>query len=562
MLSGKMNRNAVKVWLDTLDNDIYRQIQEAGYNASMLDPSERVALQISYKLNDILDGEAADDVSGRNIVLMQRGLDSISAISLSNWIRKTYGVAIPLQTYLSSETSVRSLASLVGHDTVADPQQLVQQAPKVTAPTTGQMDLKAEFNKFDSKLAKLPISSQESTQPTQQPRSFLVTGSTGFLGSQIVRQLLERPDISKVVCLIRGDDDAHAKKRMLEAAHIGRWWKPAFEARLEVWRGDLSKPLLGLDASRWSRIGAGPGDENAIDAIIHNGAVVHWQAGYRDMSDANIGSTVDLLSTLSTAAVAPRFSYVAGGYFAAANETEEDILPQLRDADGYSQTKFLSQMLTTHHGDRVSRARPQVSLPSVIKPGLIVGDAQHGVSNVDDFLWRVVAASVRVGAYNGDEAGDANAWLQIAGSDQIAASIIDSCLHSSPANRSVRFVDGISVGEMWRMLRDERGYPLRPVSPAEWLRLLKEDMEREGKTHLLFPVFQYLEEKEGSLGIRRPTDGAPVYPQEETQLRIQKSIEYLEGIGYLGSTGPTANGTAAMPAFRRSGLMLKKTSSS
>src|SRR5690242_918659 len=105
--------------------------------------------------------------------------------------------------------------------------------------------------------------------PSQTPSTLLVTGSTGFLGSQIVRQLLLRPEVKRVFCVVRAVDDTQAQERMMDVARKGQWWQPDLADRLEAWSGDLGKPRLGLDATRWALITSG-----GIEAIIHNGAVV------------------------------------------------------------------------------------------------------------------------------------------------------------------------------------------------------------------------------------------------------------------------------------------------
>ncbi len=451
---------------------------------------------------------------------------------------------------LSASITVRNIFAC---PVVADLAEKVSEPPGPL--TTDKIDLRAEFQKFQQRLAGLSLPKPSNFGTWKTPKSFLVTGASGFLGSSIVNQLLQRPEVCRVICLVRGDNDDHANKKMIRAAQKGRWWRHEFARRLEVWRGDLSRPRLGLDDSRWKRIGAGPTSNDAVGAIIHNGAIVHFQASYQHISDANINSTVDLLSAWSLAPSPPRFLYIMGGYFTGAEESDDQVLELLSGAHSYAQTKFISEMLVRHQSERVCQLRPDAPRPRVVKPGMIIGDAAHGVCNVDDFIWRVVASAIRINGYNSQELDDPNAWLLLAGSDQIASRTVDSCMQSSVETQPVRFVDGVPVGLLWRILMDEHGYALKPMSAEEWLRHLKDDIDREGASHPLYPVFDILQQSQGFLGIPRPTDGVPIFPVEETALRLRTSIDYLKEIGFFRTTtGQRLSSSTPGLVFRRSGV--------
>ena len=79
--------------------------------------------------------------------------------------------------------------------------------------------------------------------------SVLVTGATGFIGRQVVRQLLAAR--RSVVALARGRDGATASERVVTA--LGRL--PA-AAELDVVEGDLAAPECGLVRKDWQRLRA------------------------------------------------------------------------------------------------------------------------------------------------------------------------------------------------------------------------------------------------------------------------------------------------------------------
>jgi len=79
--------------------------------------------------------------------------------------------------------------------------------------------------------------------------SVLITGSTGFIGREIVRRLLAAR--RSVVAMARGRDGATARDRM--AAALGA---PPADVRLDVIEGDLALPECGLDPGDWRRLRA------------------------------------------------------------------------------------------------------------------------------------------------------------------------------------------------------------------------------------------------------------------------------------------------------------------
>ncbi len=78
----------------------------------------------------------------------------------------------------------------------------------------------------------------------------LLTGATGFLGPRIARLLLESTDHDLAV-LVRGRDKDDARRRL---QRIWSEWPETSDAidggRVQVIRGDLSLPLLGVEADR------------------------------------------------------------------------------------------------------------------------------------------------------------------------------------------------------------------------------------------------------------------------------------------------------------------------
>ncbi|MGC2619264.1 MAG: SDR family oxidoreductase, partial [Acidobacteriaceae bacterium] len=78
----------------------------------------------------------------------------------------------------------------------------------------------------------------------------LVTGATGFLGVQLVRELLVRQPNARLALLIRDRPGLTGQQR-------ADAFVPASDRhRVEVFSGDVAQPNCGLDAATTSRLAA------------------------------------------------------------------------------------------------------------------------------------------------------------------------------------------------------------------------------------------------------------------------------------------------------------------
>ena len=158
--------------------------------------------------------------------------------------------------------------------------------------------------------------------------------------------------------------------------------------------GDLSQPQLGIDILTWKRL------SKEVDVVIHNGASVHWVKRYHEMMPPNVLSTIDAMR-LCKEGKPKRFAFVnstavldSDHYIKLSEDltrtgqgsiTEEDDMLGSRTGlgTGYGQTKCVSEQLIREAGKRGLQG-------TIIRPGYILGDAETGVCNVDDFMIRML----------------------------------------------------------------------------------------------------------------------------------------------------------------------------
>ncbi|MCJ1262027.1 hypothetical protein MMC22_001896 [Lobaria immixta] len=523
-VSAKVDRKAVGAWLQALDCD---PLSAAHLNlgldkARAISNHETVALAISTEVADLIargNIHISTALRGRNVILRDVGLDSIQVISLSMFVKQKFGVKVDVGFLTHADMSIQGVADCV--------QRLLAgvQENSVHPPT----DVMREFYMFQRLVE----------QSFKRPETFsnvFVTGATGYLGTHILFSLLAQPNIGKVIVHVRATSVEHGMQRIIHSATLARWWSDSILERLEVWQGDLTQPRIGLKRQQWERLaGIGPKSER-VDAIIHNGAAVIWNADFQTLKAANVHATVELLSATIESPSILKFIYISGGqHLNPLEDNEQEIADEVTSSTGYAQTKFVSELLVK----RLSQRRTQDPQRfSIVKPGFIIGSAQDGIASIDDFLWRLVASCIDIKGYNATEA---DGWLFISDITQVAHTVVNSFNCSADDGLTVKILNGLTVGQFWEVLTQECGFELRPMDQESWLEAMGRDIEQKREAHHLWPLIDTFEKDQGRLGSARMPSERSAMRTAEVKCAIKKNIEYLRLIGFL----PTADGVRA-----------------
>jgi thioester reductase-like protein len=226
--------------------------------------------------------------------------------------------------------------------------------------------------------------------------SVLLTGATGFLGSQLLRELLTTTSAT-VYCLVGGGRSPEECRQRLHTSYVATGLPPPTEAqaaRIIPVAGDLASPSLGLSSGEFERLA------DAIDAIIHSGALVRFLCPYRLLRAPNVLGTQAILRLatqrktkwihfVSTVAI---FRSAPGAGAPARAVEDDDITPLGRSLrQGYALSKWAAEMA-------LAAARCRGALVNVFRLGYVSGVSTTGVSSTDDARTLFMKACRELGA--------------------------------------------------------------------------------------------------------------------------------------------------------------------
>jgi len=128
----------------------------------------------------------------------------------------------------------------------------------------------------------------------ENPKFTLLTGATGFVGVNMLSELLESTS-AVIYLLIRADNEKHALERLLKT--INEQLLPVSlynKERIKLLTGDLSKPFLGLSPDQYDKL------TKTIDVVYHAGSAVNFIQPYSYMKAANIGALHTIIKFATT----------------------------------------------------------------------------------------------------------------------------------------------------------------------------------------------------------------------------------------------------------------------
>jgi alcohol-forming fatty acyl-CoA reductase len=312
------------------------------------------------------------------------------------------------------------------------------------------------------------------------PRTFLLTGVTGFLGKVVLEELLRRRDelrVAKVHVVIRPSASRTAAERFAHevvASPCFARLPPDWTSLVEVVEADLEHPGLGLN-------GHSAGLEAHVTHVIHSAASVSFDLPIREAAQANVVAALNVLEfakrcprlerfvDVSTAYVTPHGGHAAqvpealaplprpaAGLF---DDIQRDAVPErkLLQESGHPNTYTLTKSIAEH---LLMERRGHVPL-TIVRPSVISASLRHPFPGWIDSTAAFGGFVLMIGlGHLRAVVGHADSRLDLVPVDEVAHRVVSACTAPEPAailHATAGSDLSPSLGECWDIISDYFG---------------------------------------------------------------------------------------------------------
>ncbi|KAM7200662.1 acyl transferase/acyl hydrolase/lysophospholipase [Naviculisporaceae sp. PSN 640] len=355
-----------------------------------------------------------DDQNKDEIDFFHAGGNSLALLSLQVLIKERLGINVSIAELFGS-TSLSNMASLLEsktpqvHNTSSGAHHEAAGASQSTNSEAGGMlvanspgtdlnrdtidwDQETSIDEFTSQIVDHHLSRPK--KANSPPQVVALTGATGYLGKEILRQLVEDPAITHIHCLAVRTLPVPSSSEEITTMTITE-----NGTKIIYHKGDLTKPNLGLPDAAAAEV------FDTLDAIIHAGADVSFMKSYTALKASNLystkeiaklavprGVTVHYISTAGVAVLATGASQVSEGEPEVGEVSLKRFPPTSQQLEsgqitGYIATKWASEVF-------LERISERYGLPVVVhRPSYITAPRTSSSSATSPVTTVTVAAS-------------------------------------------------------------------------------------------------------------------------------------------------------------------------
>ncbi|KAI2613578.1 acetyl-CoA synthetase-like protein [Hypoxylon fragiforme] len=479
-------------------NRLYQDIESVGPSTSMeskIDLNDfeavldvvRTACRESTTLGEI---DVNDD-------MLALGMDSLQILHLYRSIRSKTNVEALKPTTIYENPTPAALARAIQKAAKGDSQQVDEKEKRRARLEETLANFTRRIDQIASTLSSETTTDRKQEKGTETSHVCIITGTTGTIGSYILRALMSNPNISSIYCLNRGPPSSSATRQLTHNAATDPTLPLSFPPHVHFLEADLSQALFGLPPDIFNKLSA------TATLIIHSAWSVDFNLPLPAFAP-HLEGAANLCQFCCCCrargrATKPRLvflSSVAAVMESLARPVPEAIPDALSAAPaaGYAESKHVAERVLQHAAEKL---RIDVCVARV---GQVCGAARSaGRWNGREWIPRLVAGSVRLGvvpeglgAYGAKGVRDVD-WIPV---DVLADVVVEIALQGQGQRQGVEVYNLVNPRRTtWAKLlpavldavRDVRrgsdgdgssddgeAAPLLVVSHAEWLRKLRD----------------------------------------------------------------------------------------
>ncbi|ROV92215.1 hypothetical protein VMCG_09323 [Cytospora schulzeri] len=464
---------------DVVTDDEDDAIPEAAMHATKPD---RITFLVRQQVSVVMGWSSLNETDN----FFDHGMDSLQGLRLTRALRRSFSRPdIALSTiYKNPTVSQLAAAITTGNDDGADERRVMDTL----------------FATYRGLVQEIPASKDSNKSPRRvsEPLDVLLTGSTGTVGTYLLRALLDRDGIGHIFCLNRREDGGRAVQHKnftdagLATIELDK------DKRVTFIKTDFQQPLLGLD-------------DPTYDFLLSKvGLVIHaaWPVNFNMALGAFRPHLAGLVNVLTLASLCTaRFVFISSVAAVGAYTTGPPPEEVLRNLDtsgptGYGRAKLLGELLVDAAAQHLEDTLPA----TIIRLGQVAGPVlRHGLWNPHEWLPSMVISSLHLGQV-ADSLGPLFDNVDFVPVDLLADVLVD--LATVPTGQAATGANVFNLRNPrvipWREIipaitNAAAGEQLQVVSPISWLAKLRSSSEEESDdmTGLNNPALRLLDFFEG-----------------------------------------------------------------